>query len=178
MKMQEGYEWLLNEAAPRILVEVLNLYGTKEVPGKGNSREIIGWAVETNTTYPGDNVAWCGLTMSVAAKRAGYDYHPNGNALWAKNWLDWGNPVPDPMLGDMCIFSRPGGGGHVGLYVGEDVTHYHILGGNQQDGVRISRIDKKRLLGARRTPWRIGQPPNVRRIYLTTTGAPTSANEE
>ena len=34
------------------------------------------------------------------------------------------------MLGDILTFKR-NGGGHVGLYVGEDKDCYHVLGGNQ-----------------------------------------------
>ena len=175
--MQDGYEWLWNEPAPKILVEMRELYGVKEVPGKGNSKIIMGWAAEVNTNYPGDATAWCGLTVSVVAKRAGYDYYPNGNALWARNWLDWGVPYKTPMLGDVLVFER-GTGGHVGLYVGEDATHFHVFGGNQGDAVCIKRIDKERLLGARRSPFKVGQPPNVRQVHLSAKGAPVSVNEE
>ena len=45
-------------------------------------------------------------------------------------------------------FKRPGGG-HVGFYVGEDSTAYHVLSGNQFDKVGITRIDKSRLVAIR-----------------------------
>ncbi len=79
---QAGYEWLWAESGPLMLLEMLKLFGTREAPGAKNNPTIVGWARETNTTYPGDATAWCGLAVSVAAKRAGWDYYPGKNALW------------------------------------------------------------------------------------------------
>jgi hypothetical protein len=73
------------------------------------------------------------------------------------------------MLGDVLTFKRDGGG-HVGIYVGEDRTHYHIIGGNQGNEVNIMRIAKARLHQARRTAWKIAQPANVRVIKLESQG--------
>jgi uncharacterized protein (TIGR02594 family) len=173
---QAGYEWLWAEPGPKMLVEALKLWGTKEVDGKGNNRTIMGWAKEVNTTYPGDATAWCGLFISVAAKRAGWDYYPNGNALWARNWADWGRKVKTAMLGDVLVFPR-GEGGHVALYVGEDKTHYHILGGNQSNSVNIVRKAKDPILAIRRAPWRTAQPDNVRVVQLKAGGAPLAGSE-
>ena len=54
----------------------------------------------------------------------------------------------------MLVFERDGGG-HVGFYVGEDGTHYHVLGGNQDDAVSIAKIAKSRLVASR---WPKGVP--------------------
>lgn len=175
--MQKGYEWLWDEPAPKMLVEALKLYGTQEVLGPKNNPKIMGWAKETHTTYPGDLTAWCGLFISVAAKRAGWDYHPNGNALWARNWASWGTKQTVAMLGDVLVFPR-GQGGHVALYVGEDATHYHMLGGNQSDGVNIMRKAKTPIIAIRRAPWKIAQPPNVRVVHLSAKGAAISTKED
>ena len=175
---QPAYAYLLDEPGPVMLQKMLDLYGTKETPGKENNPTIMGWAKETNTTYPGDATAWCGLTISITAKRAGWDYYPGKNALWARNWLLWGTKQKVAMLGDVLVFER-GQGGHVALYVGEDATHYHILGGNQSDSVNIVRKAKKLLLpgGIRRPKWKTAQPANVRVINLSAKGAPVSTKE-
>lgn len=175
-KMQPGYEWLWAETGPKMLREALALFGTREVAGPKNNPEIIGWAKEVHTTYPGDATAWCGLFVSVCAKRAGWDYHPNGNALWARNWADWGTPQKVAMLGDVLVFPR-GQGGHVTIYVGEDDTHYHCLGGNQSDAVNIVRKAKTPILAIRRAKWNLAQPDNVRRVFLSPKGAPDSGSE-
>ena len=107
------------------------------------------------------------------AKQAGWD--DPVNSLWARNWLNFGTPQKSAGLGDIMVFSR-GSGGHVGMYVGEDSTAFHILGGNQADKVMIKRIAKNRLLGIRRCPWRVNQPNNVRAVKLAASGS-LSTNE-
>lgn len=163
------YTWLSREPAPRILLEALKLYGTTETPGRANTADILGWAKELGISrvYTADEIPWCGLFMGVCALRANIDV-PN-NELWALSWSAYGTPVKDPALGDVLVFTRKGGG-HVGLYVGEDAQAYHVLGGNQHDKVSITRIAKARLYAARRTKWKVSQPPNVRRVWLTPNG--------
>jgi uncharacterized protein (TIGR02594 family) len=69
------------------------------------------------------------------------------NPYWARNWLLFGREVK-PTFGAVLVFSR-GSGGHVGFAMGQDDTHFYVLGGNQSDAVTIAQIAKSRLLGAR-----------------------------
>lgn len=178
MKLPPMYAWLANEPGPRILVEMLKLYGTIETPGEKSNPLILSWAKEIGLghVYKGDEIPWCGLTVAYAAAQAGWDYAPRGNALWARNWLQWGTPVKkgEEMLGDVLVFAR-GSAGHVALYVGEDKTHFHILGGNQGDAVNIKRKLKSELLSGRRCPWRVIQPANVRKVAMAATGPVSTA---
>lgn len=167
------YDYLLDEPAPRILVQALKEYGTTETPGDADNPKITGWAKEigrpVSLNYQHDSTPWCGLFMAVCAFRAGLDLPPA--PLWALSWAQWGMPViGPPLLGDVLVFRRPGGGGHVALYVGEDDTHYHILGGNQRDQVCIVRKPKNELYACRRTKWKTSQPPNIRRVKLSASG--------
>lgn len=172
------YSWLLNEGGPKMIVEALKLYGTLEGPGDSNNPTIIAWAKEVGedvaNIYKADSIAWCGLFMAVVAKRS--DKQPPKSPLWALNWGTFGNHTDSPMLGDTLVFTRSGGG-HVGLYVGEDDTAYHALAGNQGDKVSIARIDKKRLYTARRPEWKTAQPENVRKVVLSSDGQ-LSTNEQ
>lgn len=177
MKLPSQYQWLSKEPGPNILLEALKLHGTKEIKGVEHNPVILGWAQEIGgwiaTFYKEDEIPWCGLFTAICAKRAGFPF--NQKALSAKEWLNWGTQVTSPMLGDILVFGREGGG-HVGLYVGEDDTAYHVLGGNQSDMVCISRIAKSRFLGARRCTWKHGQPKNVRPVRLAAAGG-LSQNE-
>ena len=175
--LPEAYQWLDDEPGPRILREFLKVYGTRETPGPENNPTIMQWARDVGlaNVYTADSIPWCGLAMSYVAGQAGWDYAPKGNALWARNWLFWGNKSDTPMLGDVMVFSRQSGG-HVGVYVGEDKDAFHILGGNQSDMVNIKRVSRSRLLGSRRCPWRINQPANVRVVELSTSGKPEDSD--
>jgi uncharacterized protein (TIGR02594 family) len=70
---------------------------------------------------------------------------------WAKNWLNWGSEasIDNPQFGQVAIFSRDGGGGHVGFVVGVDGDDIKILGGNQSSSVNIIKYDSDNLLGLR-----------------------------
>jgi uncharacterized protein (TIGR02594 family) len=169
------YAWLADEPGPKLLIEALKTYGTKEMPGTGDNPEILSWAKETdlNRVYSADSVPWCGLWMAVVAKRADKDIPKD--PLWARNWAGFGTEANQPGLGDVLVFQRQQGG-HVGLYIGEDDTAYHVLGGNQSDQVSITRILKSRCIAKRRPLWKTAQPPNIRKIVLQPDGM-VSTNE-
>jgi uncharacterized protein (TIGR02594 family) len=170
------YAWLAREPGPKMIVEALKLFGTMEKPGSANNPTIVAWAREVGgevaDVYKADSIPWCGLFMAVVAKRAGKE--PPKHPLWALSWSAFGAKTDMPALGDVLVFTRSGGG-HVGLYVGEDASAYHVLGGNQSDSVCITRIAKARLYAARRPLYRV-EPANVRPIRLEATGA-LSLNE-
>lgn len=171
-----SYEWLKSETAPRILVQAVKQLGVKEFVGKEHNPIILGWAksLGLERIYTNDEIPWCGLFIAECCRAAGVEVVER--PLWALNWNKFGNRVSDPMLGDVLTFKR-NGGGHVGIYVGEDKTHYHVLGGNQANAVNVVRIAKSRLNQARRTAWKIAQPANVRKIYLEPKGIITT-NEQ
>lgn len=169
------YAWIGRVGTlPRILSEMIDIYGVVETPGAGNNSTIMAWAKETGLekTYTADSIAWCGLATAIAVKRAGYD--PVAGPLWALNWLNFGVKSAVPSLGDILCFVRDGGG-HVGLYVGEDAGYYHVLGGNTSDKVMIARLAKSRLKGARRPAYK--NPLPAWKPYHLTTGGAISTNE-
>lgn len=170
-----GYEWLARIQPPRIIEEALKLYGVREVPGPVNAPEIMGWArlLGLEREYKADAVPWCGLFAAIVVKRAGWTHVID--PLWARNWAKFGKLSTTPGLGDVLVFVREGGG-HVGFYIGEDLTAYHVLGGNQGDKVSIVRIAKGRLIAARRPDWKVLQPPSVKPYHLSASGA-VSRNE-
>jgi len=149
MELPSSYAWLNHVAKPKMLITALELFGTKEKEGPGNNPVILAWAKEVGIAYTADSIPWCGLFMATVAHRSG-EALPRV-PLRAASWGMWGVPVNPPCLGDVLVFSRKGGG-HVGLYVAEDVSHYHVLGGNQGDAVSIVRIDKSRFQCSRRPP--------------------------
>jgi uncharacterized protein (TIGR02594 family) len=172
MNLSKQYQFLAQEPAPKMLLEALKLVGTKEIPGVGNSPVIMKWAKEVGLEkiYVADETPWCGLAMALIAKRAGKIVpFKNYDNLRALKWAEFGTPVVDAKLGDVLIFQRPGGG-HVGLYVGEDVTTYHVLGGNQSNAFGFTRIAKKRCVAISRPIYSQGTPANVRKILLDCSG--------
>lgn len=130
--------------------------------------------------YRHDAIPWCGLFMAIVAHRANIERRPERNPprlyLSALEWAAFGMSVPKgaAALGDVLVFKRKGGG-HVGLYVGHDASAFHVLGGNQQNRVSITRLSRNRLVAVRRPAYR-AQPANVRPIALAASGS-LSVNE-
>ncbi|MBI0475012.1 TIGR02594 family protein [Sphingomonas sp. MA1305] len=153
--------------------------GTREAPGLANNPTIMGWAKRLGikllgVVYNADSVPWCGLFVATCVYEVGLP--PAPIAVRAKSWAAWGQAVAADQLapGAVLVFERPGGG-HVGFYVGEDATAYHVLGGNQGDTVSITRIAKSRCV-ARRWPGQqaiVGGPVKMTAIA----GIPLSRNE-
>jgi len=174
MNLPKAYQWLQQEPAPRHLLKAVELFGTTESVGNINNPVIMGWAKELGiqNVYTADSIPWCGLYAAIVIHRAARPVVDQ--PLWALNWNKFGVRVTTPMLGDVLTFTRKSGG-HVGFYVGEDDTAYHVLGGNQGNKVSVARIAKLRLSQARRPAYN-SQPTNVRRVFLAANGA-LSTNE-
>ncbi len=119
---------------------------------------------------------WCGDFVDTALWRA-LPREPRPDALgvnpyWARNWTLLGVSCK-PVLGCIAVFKR-GVGGHVGFLVGEDATHFLVLGGNQGNSVSRAWIAKNRLLATR---WPATYPnPNTPLPQVKRTGK-ASTNE-
>lgn len=117
----------------------------RETPGIANNpilmKRFAGITRALGIAYNADSVPWCGAIMAWWMSQCGIT--PPAIAVRASSWGKWGVPLKKPILGSVLVFTRDGGG-HVTLYVGEDATHYHCLGGNQGDAVTIARLAKSR----------------------------------
>lgn len=85
------------------------------------------------------------------------------NSLMARSYLNWGNPVKSPSVGDIVVLdtARDGVHGHVGFYAGQDPKGgIKVLGGNQDNSVSIKTFNPNLVLGYR-------QPPNGAQIGQT-----------
>lgn len=169
------YRWLETlHPLPLMVRHALAELGVIEGPGSAENPVILGWAKEAGLAhaYGSDDIPWCGLFMAVIAKRAGKTVPDN--PLWALSWGRFGVAANRPVLGDVLVFRRDGGG-HVALYAGEDSRAFHVLGGNQADRVCFTRIGRSRLHAARRPPYRI-VPATAQPYFLAPAGG-LSANE-
>lgn len=164
------YNFVWEKKAPKIIVEARALYGTLEGKGGADNPIILGWAKETGLekVYKHDAIAWCGLYAAVVVKRANWE--PVKDPLWARNWVNFGERSPRPMFGDVLVWDRGGGFGHVNFYVGEDSECFHGIGGNQTDMVNFTRIPRGRLIEARRPKWRWAQPAEVEVVRMLANG--------
>jgi uncharacterized protein (TIGR02594 family) len=162
-------------AEPAWMAVARALIGVRETPGPANSPKIMKWASDLGAkvlgiAYPGDATPWCGLFVAHCVNAVGVK--PAPIAVRASAWATWGSEIA-PRVGAVLVFMRPGGG-HVGFYVAEDATTFHVLGGNQGDAVSITRIDKRRVVACR---WPMGVPLTTQRNVVGQGGGTVSRDE-
>jgi uncharacterized protein (TIGR02594 family) len=132
--------------------EARRLRGIREKVGPGSNRVILDWAKGLGIDYDDDDIPWCGLFVSHCIGATLPEESLPNNPLAARSWLKFGEAC-EPALGAVMVFWREnknGHKGHVGFYNGEDASGYHVLGGNQNNSVSITRVGMDRFLGARR----------------------------
>ncbi|PRP68098.1 TIGR02594 family protein [Nonlabens agnitus] len=126
-------------------------YGLKEVPGANHEQKIIQMFKDAGHSWvQDDETAWCSAFVNSVHHKACL---PLSRKLNAISWLEIGEPVTDPVVGDVVVFWRKfkgSGYGHVGFYINETDTHIRVLGGNQSNEVNIALYPKDRLEGYRR----------------------------
>lgn len=154
-----------------------SLLGTREIKGAQHSPVIMGWIKRLGAKVLGiavkdDETAWCSTFVAHCMFSVGIT--PPPIAVRAMSWAEWGSNLRADRLarGAVLVFQRPGGG-HVGLYWGEDRDHYHVLGGNQGDAVSIIRIAKSRCVARR---WPSNVPVTGAPVWLSASGT-VSKNE-
>lgn len=124
--------------------------GTLEVPGKGNNPAIVRYYADAgHAGVKHDSVPWCAAFACSVLERSGIR---SPRKLTARSFLNWGEEVTDPQVGDVVVFKRGNSSwqGHVAFFVEETGKGISVLGGNQSDAVNIRTYSKSKLLGYRR----------------------------
>lgn len=140
----------LGLAPPPWYQEMLRRKGLHEVRDRS---ALMSWLRGDGKTL-GDpaRLPWCGDAVETAIALTLPSEPLPSNPYLARNWLKFGVPLGKPALGAVIVFwrgAKNGTSGHVGFYAGEDADAYHVLGGNQSNGITIARLDKVRVLGFR-----------------------------
>ena len=133
--------------------------GTWEWSEDHNPKVLQYFADVGHSWVQDDETAWCAAFVGAMLKRAGMAHTGKLNA---RSYLNWGEPVDTPQIGDIAVFWRvkpDDWRGHVGFYAGETATHIKVLGGNQRNHVNITRYRKDQLLGYRRSPHVVAPSP-------------------
>jgi uncharacterized protein (TIGR02594 family) len=124
--------------------------GLKEIPGARHEPRILQMWRRVGAWFSDDETPWCGGFMGQWFIQCGIA--PPKDCWRAKNWLEWGKAIDEPVLGCVVIFGRDGGA-HVAYVVGKTSDGYlACLGGNQGNTVSIAKFPYGRVLGYRIPP--------------------------
>lgn len=127
-------------------------YGVSEIKGELDNPEILKYFNEIgfNGDQFKDETAWCSAFVNWACHKSNLR---RSNALNARSWLNVGESVYSPRIGDVVVFwreSKDSWKGHVGFYINTVGDMIYVLGGNQGNKVCISPYHKDMLLDFRR----------------------------
>jgi uncharacterized protein (TIGR02594 family) len=98
--------------------------------------------------------SWCAAFINAALREN--NIPQSEKPLLARSFLNWGEPVEEPKLGDIVIFPRGNEGwqGHVAFYIKtiekDNITYYLVLGGNQNNKVSYELYPAENAIGLRR----------------------------
>lgn len=126
--------------------------GIKEIPGKDDNHQILSMLKLDNQWPEHDEVPWCSAFVNYIAWLLRL---PRSKSLMARSWLDVGVPIElnkaQPGY-DIAILSRGSNpkSGHVAFFASKFGDVIYLLGGNQNDTVRVDEYSTNRLLGIRR----------------------------
>ncbi len=128
----------------------LAYYSTASILGKESNPIILNFYKESlNPQIKNDDVAWCAAFVNAILHECGL---PQTGKLNARSFLELGQETSEPVLGDIVILWRIAKDsvyGHVGFFIKKHDNLIYILGGNQDNEVKIKGYDEKFLLGYR-----------------------------
>jgi len=129
-----------------------NFIGLQEINGAENNPIIMDMFGQIGHKWvKDDETAWCSCFVNYIASELNLK---RSGRLNARSWLNVGEDVRFPKVGDVVIFWRESENswkGHVGFFAGyTEKGDIFCLGGNQGNEVCISTYPKERLLGFRR----------------------------
>lgn len=146
--------------------------GEKEIKGTQNNPLIVQWWKDIKRGgIKDDETPWCAAFVGAMLEHVGIQ---STRFESAKSYLEWGEPLSNPIPGCIVVFTREGGG-HVGFVMGR--THAGgivVLGGNQSDAVNYKVFPCLRVSGYR---WPTGQqqPTDLTLPYMDAQGATSEA---
>jgi uncharacterized protein (TIGR02594 family) len=137
----------------KLIKTAINEIGVIEVFGKEHNKRILQYFTDIGYNWvKEDETAWCSAFINWCALQCGLE---RSEQLNARSWLDIGEKINDPEIGDIVIFWREkpdSWKGHVGLFFGYDKggTHINVYGGNQSNMTCFKYYPINQLLGYRR----------------------------
>lgn len=118
----------------------------KEIRGSQHNPRILAYHATTSLKANNDETAWCSSFVNWCLKKAGIK---GTNSAAAASWLGWGRGGSAKSGAITVIYNKKAinsgltnSGNHVGFLIQETSTHFHILGGNQGNQVKISKYPK------------------------------------
>ena len=127
---------------------------TREISGAKDNPRIVEWLRNAGITWGNvtDEIAWCAAYMYELVGRVPNAPRPTTRRASALGWKDIGEEIPfdEAQPGDIVIFDRGKGRGHIGLFLRRKGRNILVHGGNQGNRVWPKYYGARKLLHVRR----------------------------
>jgi uncharacterized protein (TIGR02594 family) len=134
-----------------LIKTALNEYGNEGIAGIKSNENVLKYFHEMGFTYiDDDDTAWCAAFLNWILWKNNIK---GTGKLNARSFLEIGTETFTPEIGDIVVLwriSRLGVYGHCGIFVKRVGNIIYILGGNQDNSVKIKGFSADQLLGYRR----------------------------
>lgn len=130
------------------LVKAASYIGVHEIPGAKDEFKIVRLWKQGGIplSVDDDETPWCAAFVSAMLELTGI---PSAKSGWALDYANYGKKLSGPAVGCIAVFRRKGGG-HVGFVVGRTKNDQLVmLGGNQDDEVKLSIYDEDKAIAYR-----------------------------
>ena len=141
------------EATPAWLEVAYAEIGQRRGPTGASNPRVEQYNNATTLKGYDDKISWCSSFVNWCLNEAGIE---GTRSALARSWLDWGNAIGEPMLGCIAVVSREGASnwkGHVGFFIEATDQTIILLGGNQDEEVKLKGYARADLLALRYPIW-------------------------
>lgn len=133
------------------IVEIaLSEFGNAGIIGEVDNPEVLKYFHETGYTFiDHDETPWCAAFLNWVLKKCNIE---TKNKLNARSFLEIGQAIDSPSLGDIVVLwriAKDGPYGHCGIFVRKVGNIIYVLGGNEDNTVKIKGYSADQLLGYR-----------------------------
>lgn len=138
---------------PIEIAEIECKKGIYEIKGSSHNKEILKYHASLPSNFKTDETPWCSAFVNYCVHLAGYA--TDNITAMAQSWKNWGTDVTsEAQIGDIVVFRSTkqhddpkSSSGHVGFFKSETNDTITVLGGNQNDMIKISTYPKNGKLG-------------------------------
>jgi uncharacterized protein (TIGR02594 family) len=123
--------------------------GQRRGPAGASNPRIEEYNNATTLVGYDDKISWCSSFVNWCLAQSGLE---GTRSALARSWIEWGDEIKEPVLGCVAVVTRDGAEswkGHVGFFIEATDDRIILLGGNQDEEVKLKAYPNKELLALR-----------------------------
>jgi uncharacterized protein (TIGR02594 family) len=137
------------DASPAWLKVAYAEIGQRRAPAGTSNPRVEEYNNATTLTGYDDKISWCSSFVNWCLAQAGIE---GTRSALARSWVEWGEAIEKPVLGCVAVVTREGvesWKGHVGFFIEATDEAVILLGGNQDEQVKLKAYPLTDLLALR-----------------------------